>query len=207
VEDAGRLGAQVWVDSAVTDITLRDLRSIEIEIADELSLKVDAVVNAAGPMGGQIARLVGRNLPLRYEPGMVARLRCERVPIRRAMHSPHVELRPDGHDLVAIHSREIDSLLDQDTALPELAHRLRELAVDVVPALGTSDLVASNVAMRPIPGDGFPSVGAAKGFDGYYEAITHSGITLAIIIGRLLSQEIVDGTVDDRLRAFQPARF
>jgi glycine/D-amino acid oxidase-like deaminating enzyme len=85
--------------------------------------------------------------------------------------------------------------------------RLRALAVDVIPALGTSELVASNVAMRPIPGDGFPSVGAVEGLAGYYEAITHSGITLGIIIGRLLSQEVVGGTVDDLLRPFRPRRF
>jgi glycine/D-amino acid oxidase-like deaminating enzyme len=45
------------------------------------------------------------------------------------------------------------------------------------------------------------------GLDGYYEAITHSGITLGVIIGRLLSQEIFEGTVDDLLKPFRPDRF
>jgi len=151
--------------------------------------------------------LVGRRLPLRDEPGMVARLGCERVPIRRAMHSPHVELRPDGADLVAIHSRAIDGLIDQGPESQELAARLYRLAVDVVPALGTAKLVGSTIAMRPIPGDGFPSVGAVDGLSGYYEAITHSGITLGIIIGRLLAREVVEGTVDDLLKPYRPARF
>ncbi|HEY1733156.1 MAG TPA: hypothetical protein VGG23_01830, partial [Acidimicrobiales bacterium] len=60
---------------------------------------------------------------------------------------------------------------------------------------------------RPIPGDGFPSVGAVDGLSGYYEAITHSGITLGIIIGRLLAREIVEGNVDELLRPFRPGRF
>jgi glycine/D-amino acid oxidase-like deaminating enzyme len=138
---------------------------------------------------------------------MVARLQCGRVPIRRAMHSPHVELRPDGDDLVVIHSREIDALINPDEESSELAVRLRRLAVDVVPALGPSPLVGSKVAMRPIPGDGFPSVGAVPGLSGYYEAITHSGITLGIIVGRLLAREIADGTVDDLMKSFRPGRF
>ena len=40
-----------------------------------------------------------------------------------------------------------------------------------------------------------------------FEAISHSGITLGIIIGRLLSQEVVEGTVDKLLRPFRPGRF
>ena len=205
--DAEDLGAELWVRSTVVGITLRDGQASQIALTDGRRLEVDGVVNPAGPAGDRIAALVGRGLPVQDEPGTVARLRCERVPIRRAMHGPHVELRPDGNDLVAIHSREIDTLIDRDIERQELAMRLRRLAVDVVPALGTSELVASNVAARPIPGDGFPSIGAVEGLDGYYEAITHSGITLGIIIGRLLSKEILEGTVDDRLRPFRPGRF
>jgi glycine/D-amino acid oxidase-like deaminating enzyme len=207
VADSENRGAELVVDSAVTDITIRDGRANEIAIADGRTLAVDAVVNAAGPAGARIAALVGRDLPLRNEPGMVARLQCEWAPIRRAMHSPHVELRPDGDDLVAIHSREVDARIDPETDARELAARLHGLAVDVVPALRTSTLIGSNIAMRPIPGDGFPSVGAVDGFSGYYEAITHSGITLGIIIGRLLAREVVEGTVDDLLKPYRPARF
>ena len=207
VGDAQNLGAGLLVDSTVSDITIRDSGPNEIRFADGRTLAVDGVVNAAGPTGAQISALVGRSLPMRDEPGMVARLQCERVPIRRAMHSPHVELRPDGDDRVAIHSREIDGLIDEATEPQELTARLCGLAVDVVPALRTSQLVGSNIVMRPMPGDGFPSVGAVDGLSGYYEAITHSGITLGVIIGRLLALEVVEGTVDELLRPYRPPRF
>jgi glycine/D-amino acid oxidase-like deaminating enzyme len=207
VADAEFRGAELWVGSSVIGITLRDGQVSEIVLAGGWKLEVDGVVNAAGPAGARISALVGRDLPMRDEPGMVARLQCGRVPIRRAMHSPHVELRPDGDDLVVIHSREIDALINPDEESSELAVRLRRLAVDVVPALGPSPMVGSKVAMRPIPGDGFPSVGAVPGLSGYYEAITHSGITLGIIVGRLLAREIADGTVDDLMKSFRPGRF
>ena len=205
--DAHRRGAELWGGSTVTDLVLHRNRIGGITLADGRSVEVDGVVNAAGPAGGRVAALVGRDLPMRDEPGMVARLRCQRVPIHRAMHAPHVELRPDGDDLVAIHSREIDALVGTDAGSDELASRLRGLAIDTVPALATSELVGSKVVMRPIPGDGFPSVGAVEGLDGYYEAITHSGITLGIIIGRLLAREIAEGTVDELLTPFRPGRF
>jgi glycine/D-amino acid oxidase-like deaminating enzyme len=207
VGDAQNHGAELWVGSTVTGITLHDGRPAEIALAGGGRFEVDGVVNAAGPAGARIAALVGRDLPMLHEPGMVARLRCPRSPVGRAMHAPHIELRPDGADLVVVHSREIDARIDRAVAQQELAIRLRQLAVDVVPALGSSELVGSKVAMRPIPGDGFPSVGAVDGLGGYYEAITHSGITLGIIIGRLLAREIVEGTVDELLKPFRPERF
>jgi glycine/D-amino acid oxidase-like deaminating enzyme len=207
VREAQNHGAELWTDSTVTGITLHDGGASELALAGGRRCEVDAVVNAAGPAGAQIAALVGRVLPMRHEPGMVARLRCQELPIGRAMHSPHVELRPEGDDRVVIHSREIDARIDQGGEPQELAIRLRGLAVDMVPALAASALVGSKVAMRPIPGDGFPSVGAVDGLGRYYEAIAHSGITLGIIIGRLLAREIVEGTVDELLRPFRPGRF
>jgi glycine/D-amino acid oxidase-like deaminating enzyme len=207
VRDAEKHGAELRIGSTVTGITLRDDLAGEITLAGGQRLEVDSVVNAAGPAGAQIAALVGRVLPMRHEPGIVARVRCERVPIRRAMHSPHVELRPDGENLMVVHSREIDAFIDQGHDPQELAKRLRQLAVEVVPALSACELVGSNVVMRPIPVDGFPSIGAVDGLEGYYEAISHSGITLGIILGRLLSREIVEGTVDRLLRGFRPGRF
>lgn len=35
----------------------------------------------------------------------------------------------------------------------------------------------------------------------------HSGVTLAPLIGRLVAAELVDGTADDQLEDYRPARF
>ena len=168
---------------------------------------VDAVVNAAGPAAHKVAQLVGRTLPMRDEPGLLDRVRCEKVPVRRVMHAPHVELRPDGPGRVVLHSREIDALIDPDSNLAELSHRLCRLAGDVAPTLCDAELIEAMIAWRPVPVDGFPSVGRVDDLAGYYEAVTHSGITLGPIIGRLLTQEIIDGTVDTLIAPYRPSRF
>jgi glycine/D-amino acid oxidase-like deaminating enzyme len=131
------------------------------------------------------------------------------------MHAPRVELRPGGVGQVVLHSREIDALIDAkvvpdgegDAGVRRLAARLLELAVEVVPALRTSELVGANVALRPLPIDGFPSVGGIDDVQGYYEAVTHSGITLGAIIGRLLAQELMGDSVDPLLVPYRPTRF
>jgi glycine/D-amino acid oxidase-like deaminating enzyme len=60
---------------------------------------------------------------------------------------------------------------------------------------------------RPIPADGFPSVGALDDVPGYYEAIAHSGITLAAIIGEVLAQQITDGEISPLIRPYRPGRL
>ncbi|TYB57652.1 FAD-binding oxidoreductase [Nonomuraea sp. PA05] len=178
-----------------------------VVLSDGSRLGVDAVVNAAGPSASQVAELVGRRLPMRREPGVVTRLSCAEVPIGRAMHAPHVEIRPDGDASVVLHSREIDALIDTGEEPAELGRLLHASARRVVPGLGGARIAETRVAFRPIPGDGFPSVGAVPSVPSYYEAVTHSGITLGPVAGRLLAAEILGGRRDDLLDGFRPERF
>ena len=207
VEEALANGAEAHFGRAVIEVVLRGAQIAEVVVTGGQRYKVDALINAAGPAGAKIAGLVGRALPMRDEPGLLARLRSDAVLVRRAMHGPHVELRPDGPGQVAVHSREIDAVITPAADALELAERLRRLAIDLVPELQTSSVLDARVARRPIPIDGFPSVGGVEDLGGYYEAVTHSGVTLAAIVGRLLAQEIVDGTVDELIAPFRPGRF
>ena len=63
------------------------------------------------------------------------------------------------------------------------------------------------VGVRPVPKDGRSCVGAVSTVPGYYEAVTHSGVTLGPLIGRLLAQEILTGEVEALISPFHPDRF
>ncbi|MFI5879628.1 NAD(P)/FAD-dependent oxidoreductase [Streptomyces sp. NPDC051554] len=178
-----------------------------VALSDGSRLDVDVIVNAAGPSASHVAGLVARRLPMRREPGVVARIDCAQVPIHRAMHAPHIEMRPDGDASMVLHSREIDALIDTGEEPAELARLLQELVRPVVPGLAHSRIAQVQVAYRPIPADGFPSVGGVPSVPGYYEAVSHSGITLGPVIGRLLAAEILTGERDELLADFRPERF
>jgi glycine/D-amino acid oxidase-like deaminating enzyme len=208
VDRAVESGAERRFGTAVCDIGLGADGSIRtVTLADGSCLDVDAVVNAAGPAASRVAGLIARHLPMRRELGVVTRIDCARVPVGRAMHAPHVEIRPDGDASVVLHSREIDALIDTGEEPAELARMLHESAKHVVPELGNSLIAQTRVAHRPIPADGFPSVGAVPSVPGYYEAVSHSGITLGPGIGRLLASEIFSGKRDEMLADFRPERF
>jgi glycine/D-amino acid oxidase-like deaminating enzyme len=206
VDDATRSGARLMAGCPVTDIAVNEGRVAEIVLGDGNHLAVDAVVNAAGPASNGVASLVGRSLPLIDEPGLIARLSCDRVPVSRAMHTPHVQIRPDGDGRVVLHSRDIDARIGE-ADVTDLATDLGALAIEMVPALATARPIDARVAWRPIPVDRFPSVGAVGEIEGYYEAVTHGGITLCVLLGRLLADEIVGGNVDSLVQPFRPERL
>jgi glycine/D-amino acid oxidase-like deaminating enzyme len=208
VGDALRHGARAMLGTTASEIVTAQGRVTAVVTSDGERHYVDAIVNAAGPEGDKIAALVSRPLPMRYEPGLIVRLRCGNVPIHRVVHAPHVELRPDGHGQVVAHSREIDSQLVSHEEFPQaLAQDLHALALDVIPALDGSAVTGVRAVSRPIPADGFPSVGALDDVPGYYEAISHSGITLAAIIGEVLAQEITDGEISNLILPYRPGRL
>lgn len=201
-------GAELRSGVAVREIAVGAEGGVRaVSLSDGTRLDVDVVVNAAGPSASGVAGLVARELPMRREPGVVTRIDCARVPVRRAMHAPRVEIRPDGDASVVLHSREVDALIETGRTPEELAEKLHELARDVVPELGESRIARTRVAHRPIPADGFPSVGAVPSVPGYYEAVAHSGITLGPVIGRMLAAEILSGTRDEMLADFRPERL
>ncbi|MGW3101438.1 NAD(P)/FAD-dependent oxidoreductase [Streptomyces sp. NPDC001100] len=209
VGEALAAGAGSRSDTEVRDIgTAADGSVRTVALSDGSVLDVDAVVNAAGPGASRIAGLVARDLPMRREPGVVTRIACNPVPIHRALHAPHIEIRPDGDGSMVLHSRETDALIDTGEEDPaELARLLHASARQVVPRLADSRVTGTRVAFRPIPADGFPSVGAVPSVPGYYEAVSHSGITLGPVLGRLLAAEILGGESDELLADFRPERF
>ncbi|HEY3871921.1 MAG TPA: FAD-dependent oxidoreductase [Actinocrinis sp.] len=208
VGDALRHGARAVFGGAAREIVTAEGRVTAVVTSDAEHHRVDAVVNAAGPDGDKIAELVGRTLPMRYQPGLIAKLSCGHVPIQRTMHAPHVELRPAGHGQLLAHSRELDDgLVSHDRFPPELLEELHARAVDALPVLAGSPVLGARAVSRPIPADGFPSVGAFDDVPGYYEAIAHSGITLAAVIGDVLACEIVDGEISPLIRPYRPGRL
>jgi glycine/D-amino acid oxidase-like deaminating enzyme len=58
-----------------------------------------------------------------------------------------------------------------------------------------------------MPQDGYPVLGFPEAAPNVYIALTHSGVTLAPLIGELAAIEIVDGARVEVLKDYRPERF
>lgn len=199
-------GARALIGSHVVAIDNSKGNGLAVVLGNGTRQPVDVVVNAAGPWSDHIAALAGRNLPLRPSPGLVIRLSVPAVPIRHVMHSPRVEIRPDGPDRILLHSRKTDAQLHTGIATSGQQAELASMAANVIPVLAGSAITDSTVGWRPMPSDTRPSVGSTPETDRYYELVSHLGVTLAPLLGRLLAEEITTGQASPLLRPYRPGR-
>jgi glycine/D-amino acid oxidase-like deaminating enzyme len=209
IDLARRHGAQVGLGVAVESIETKGGRAAALRLSSGERLPIDAAVNAAGAEADQVAALFGLPLPLRLSKGLLMRLAVKEPPLRRIVHWQRVNLRPDGSRCLLVHHTSVDEKLENVPGQTKgsLCRELLERARQVVPALNAARVEDILIGIRPVPKDGRSCVGAVSAVPGYYEAVTHSGATLGLLVGRLLAQEILTGEVDASISPFRPDRF
>ena len=50
-------------------------------------------------------------------------------------------------------------------------------------------------------------LGTIPGVDGFYVVVSHRGVTLGPLWGRIAAAELLDNVADARLAPYRPARF
>ena len=212
LDAAKRQGAVIRAGCSVEGIDTQGHR-IQMVLADGTRLEADALINAAGTQAGAVAGLVGRSLPLAPTQGLLVELspfagRALSLPC--ILDTPSASLRPAPSGRVQVRSDEVDATLRTDPGggiPPSLVDELARRAAAVVPELTTAPVADSRIGTRVMPADGYPSIGAVPEIPGYYEAVTHSGITLGPLIGRLLAEWILTHRIDPLLEPYSPDRF
>ena len=210
LSESRQAGASILTDTAVTAIDRTGGRVTGVTLASGDRVGADVVVNAAGPDAPRVAELAGRSLPFAPVPGLLLRLGHPGNPLRRILHTPVMNVRPDGRDYLILQAADLDERLDgrreirpSDPLIGEILAR----GIAGFPALATAALAEIRIGVRPIPADSFPSTGRIDPADGYVEAVTHSGVTLGPLLGRLIAAEILTGEVDPLLTPFRASRF
>lgn len=206
---AAASGAEYQQGCAVTRIDSEGT-GYRLTLSDGTTFLTDVVVNAAGPKADRIASLVGRHLPLAPTKGMTIKFYAPDLKIDKIVLSDQMEIRPDINGCVRTHSDAVDGLMAQGAATDrtELVAVMREKAAGFLPALEFAPIAGVFMGFRPIPEDQFSCIGPIDGIDNYFEAVTHSGVTMGPLIGRLITEFIVDGTHNELLTSrFDPNRF
>jgi D-hydroxyproline dehydrogenase subunit beta len=187
-------------------------------------LEADEVVCCAGRWTPGLAALAGAagTVPLVPwdTPGSPAPALVVRVgPVTpegpaRLIHTPQIALRPHSGGLLHLEAPDMPvDLHTPEDELRRLAGQLLERASRTVRGLDQARVVGAQVCARPLPADEQSIVGRLPGAEWLYVAVTHSGVTLAAHLSRLIAADLAPGAQltagapSADLAAYRPDRF
>jgi glycine/D-amino acid oxidase-like deaminating enzyme len=176
-------------------------------------LDADEVVCCAGRWTPELAAvpLVPWRTSGSAAPGLVVRVGPVAPPGPvRLVHTPDLALRPHPGGLLHLEAEDAAAAVDLHTPEPELRRWGDELlhrARRTVRGLDDAQVVELKVCARPLPLDGQSIVGRLPGTQGLYVAVTHSGVTLAAHLSRLITADLTTATPPAELMPYTPARF
>ena len=144
-------------------------------------------------------------------PGLVVRVGPVTPPgPARVIHTPQISLRPHPGGLLHLEAPDAADAVDLHTPEAELTRWAAELlrrARRTVRGLDDARVTGYKVCVRPLPADGQSIVGRLPGAPGLYVAVTHSGVTLAAHLSRLIAADLTTSTPPAPLALYTPARF
>lgn len=201
--EAQKLGARVEYPVEVTGLEVRGdiVRAVRTTKGE---IDADALVIACGTDTARVAAMADLRVPLRDAPGVLVHVPPQPRLIQRVALSPigNIKQKLDGRIVTGSDFAEGGG--DDSVAAGE---RFLKKISAVLPALGKAGVEKMTKGYRPMPQDGFPIVGFARGRANIYVTVMHSGVTLGPLVGRLAALEILDGARVDALAPYRLERF
>jgi glycine/D-amino acid oxidase-like deaminating enzyme len=202
-------GARLELGHAVIGFSFHGESIKAAELDDGRRIEADLIINTSGPSAAVTAALAGASLPVERSPGVLFVTSSAPVHIKHVIHAPGVALRPDSATRVMIHRSHHDSTItegDQLTSEDARSQDALKAAGELLPGLASAKIESVRIGVRAVPTDGVSIVGHDPRVAGLYHVCTHSGITLAPVLGRLVADELA-GAVVRELEPFRPDRF
>ncbi len=202
-------GARVIRGIAVQGVLQTDNQITGVR-TDMGEISADHVVLCTGVATANLLNTLDISLPMLHRPALVIKTHAVDPVLNHILVSDVGEVRqlPDGSLMlpaaVGHQSDDADAPPnDLEAAAQDMLARLQAMLPDIPLILSETML-----ARRPMPQDGLPAVGQVA--PGLYAATMHSGITLAAVMGELISSEVIQGETNHSsawLTPYRPGRF
>lgn len=212
VPQLAEYGAELITNAGKVSVISNGGRVTKINMEHHEAIGVDAALVATGAGVPGLAAEFGVTIPDATSTALLIKTRPVETQLRAVLNTPHVSLRPAPGGGLAVDADWTTSHIDvrADGTYRVAAEVIDELLVEASSVLtGTPALSAAayGVGPKPVPGDGEPVLGRLGDIAGLYVAFTHSGATLALIIGELLAYEIITGDHHPLLMPFRVSRL
>jgi glycine/D-amino acid oxidase-like deaminating enzyme len=182
---------------------------------------LDRLIVAGGVDTPSILAMTGFDLKLRHAPGILAHSRPTSIITPIIFDAPgnlSFKQMADGSIVGTDSPEPPDTAVHQEiraraVAFPDEGlramhgNRILTKIAEFLPASRGMTLERLTLGFRPMPLDELPVVGAIPGMSDVHVAVTHSGVTLAPILGRYVTEEVMTGSRAEALAPFRPERF
>jgi glycine/D-amino acid oxidase-like deaminating enzyme len=204
LEKTQRLGARVVHPCEVTGLARSGGRVRAVETSQG-RIELDTLVLASGVDTPRLAAMAEVRVPLKDSPGVLAHTAPAAPLLERVALGPraHMKQNPDG---CVVTGTDFGGTPVTD-ASRAMGEKLLKGAAGYVPELGHAKLEAVTLGWRVMPQDEYPILGFADRCPNLYIAATHSGVTLAPLIGQFAAAEILDGARVEMLAPYRLSRF
>jgi len=220
LDRAMQLGAKVLYPCELTAIDIRGRRLRAVHTTQG-AFPLDRLIVAAGVDTPRILAMAQFSLGLKHEPGILAHS-VALPPLTTRVHDAPQGLSfkqmADGSVVGtdALDPPEIPAhreIRDHVTSFPsdELrsyhGNRILTKIAAFLPGARGAALQRLTLGFRPVPLDEFPVMGALPAAPDIHVAVTHSGVTLAPLVGRLTAEEVLGDARASLFAPYRPERF
>jgi glycine/D-amino acid oxidase-like deaminating enzyme len=217
---ARRHGARLQCPCEVQGLDMRAGRLRAVQTSSG-AVPLDRLVVAAGVDVPKVLAMAGFTLCLRHAPGFLAHSSPAPLQVRSVCDAPGgVSFKqmadgtlvgtdsPEAPDL-PVHAAIRQGASDfPDDAIRALhGNRALDKIKAFLPDARAATLDHVTLGFRPMPTDGFPVMGHVPGAPDLYVAVTHSGVTLAPILGLHVRSELLHEREVSALAPYRPGRF
>jgi len=215
-----RAGGKVLFPCEVTSLDVRGGR-LQSVVTTKGKFPLDRLVVAGGVDTPRILAMAGFPLSLKHAPGILAHsapLPLLTRPVHDAPGDVSFKQMADGsvvgtdapnppdipaHQGIRAHAEEFPTRELRDYHGQRILERIGRF----LPAARGVALDRLTLGYRPMPLDEFPVMGVLPTLADVHVAVTHSGVTLAPIVGRLTAEEVLTASRAEMFAPYRPERF
>jgi glycine/D-amino acid oxidase-like deaminating enzyme len=220
LDGAVQAGAKILYPCELTALEVSAGR-LKGAITSQGKFPLDRLVVAAGVDTPRVLAMADFPLTLKHAPGILAHS-TSLPPLTRLVHDAPGGLSfkqmtdgsvvgtdaPDPpdipeHQAIRAHAEQFPT----DALRNSHGNRILTKISKFLPDAQGVHLNRLTLGFRPMPADEFPVMGALPSLPDVHVAVTHSGVTLAPIIGRLTAQEVLNASRAEMFAPYRPERF
>lgn len=205
--EAREHGARLRCPARVTEIEHTD-HGVLLHTAEAAPERFDFVVTATGRWSQALAGTPMADWQDPASTGYLAYTSRTLARLPRLFISPELNARPEGGGRLVIQALDLDEYAAPDQHLSSdgmVANTMLERLRSLIDGTEHAEIERVDVGIRSYPADGHTVAGHLD--ERRYALATHSGITLAPLLGRLAAEEILHDKSSELLTDFRPQRF